>query len=295
MSRIGLGTAQFGTDYGISNRGGRPTEAEVAAILARAVERGIGYLDTAASYADAEKLIGRNLPSGHGLRIITKLPAIAEDVITARHNGAVLGAVAASLERLAAARVYGVLIHHAHDLGKPGWQHLVDALREAQGRGWTSHIGVSVYDAGDLDLVTSRFAPEIVQLPFNALDHRLAVSGWLTRLRASGAEVHARSVFLQGLLLMPPTALPDFFTPISGTLAGLHARWAGENLSPLAGCLRAATSNADIGVAIVGVNRLHELTEIEAALNHWEGSADFSPPPIDPVYLDPRRWPKTLH
>jgi hypothetical protein len=94
---------------------------------------------------------------------------------------------------------------------------------------------------------------------------------------------------------MSPTALPDFFAPISGTLAGLHARWAGESLSPLAGCLQEAIRNANIDVAIVGVNRLHELTEIEAALLHSEASDNFSPPPIDAVYLDPRRWPKTLH
>jgi aryl-alcohol dehydrogenase-like predicted oxidoreductase len=293
LSRIGLGTAQFGTNYGISNRNGQPSESEVAAILARAVKTGIGYLDTAASYADAEKLIGRYLPSGHGLRIITKLPAIAEDVITSQHVDTALTALAASLESLAATRVYGVMLHRADDLAKPGWQHLIEALREAQVRGWSSRVGVSVYDASDLDLVTSRFAPEIVQLPFNALDHRLAASGWLARLRACGVEVHARSLFLQGLLLMPPTTLPAFFAPISGALAGLHARWAGESLSPLAGCLGAAIRNGDIDVAVVGVNRLHELTEIESALVYSEAAGDVLPPPIDPVYLDPRRWPKT--
>jgi hypothetical protein len=107
--------------------------------------------------------------------------------------------------------------------------------------------------------------------------------------------VHARSLFLQGLLLMPATALPDFFAPISATLAGLHARWADESLSPLAGCLCEPMRNADINVAIVGVNRLHELTEIEAALMQSDASRNFPPPPVDPIYLDPRRWPKTLH
>src|ERR1700722_9628385 len=85
-SRIGLGTAQFGMDYGISNRSGRPSELEVAAIVARAAEAGIGYLDTASGYGEAETLIGRHLPSGHSLRIVTKLPPIAGDTIEARHK-----------------------------------------------------------------------------------------------------------------------------------------------------------------------------------------------------------------
>ena len=78
LTRLGLGTVQFGLDYGVSNRAGRPDESEVAAILARAIEAGIGYLDTAPAYGDAESLIGRLLPAGHGLRIVTKLPSIAE-------------------------------------------------------------------------------------------------------------------------------------------------------------------------------------------------------------------------
>ena len=71
------------------------------------------------------------------------------------------------------------------------------------------NIPQELYDAADLALVMSRFTPDLVQLPFNALDDRLAVSGWLHRLKAVGVEIHARSAFLQGLLLMDPATLPD--------------------------------------------------------------------------------------
>jgi aryl-alcohol dehydrogenase-like predicted oxidoreductase len=296
LSRIGLGTVQFGTDYGISNRDGRPNEAEVAAILARAVETGIGYLDTAAGYADAETLIGRHLPSGHRLRIITKLPPVVEDAIAARHIETMLTALAASLERLRSAQVYGVLIHHASDLAKPGWQHLIDALNEARARGWTLRVGVSAYDASDLALVESRFTPEVVQLPLNALDCRLAASGWLARLKVAGVEVHARSLFLQGLLLMEPGTLPGFFAPVQEALTSLRARWAAAKLTPLSGCLRGVLHNADIDVAIVGVNRLHELNEIEMALSELtDDDGEVAPVGVvDPIYLDPRRWPTTF-
>jgi aryl-alcohol dehydrogenase-like predicted oxidoreductase len=292
LSRIGLGTVQFGTDYGISNRDGRPDEAEVAAILARAVEAGIGYLDTAAGYGDAEVLIGRHLPGGHGLRIITKLAPIAAGTIEASHTGATLDAVARSLDRLGAVQVYGLLLHNARDLEKPGWRHLIDALHEVRARGWAARIGISVYDTSDLALVERRFTPDLVQLPFNALDHRLAVSGWLDRLKALNIEVHARSLFLQGLLLMEPDALPSFFAPMQSVLTGLRAGWAAAKLSPLAGCLQCALTNSDIDAAIIGVNRLHEFEEIERALGELAGGiAANAPVAIDPIYLDPRRWP----
>jgi aryl-alcohol dehydrogenase-like predicted oxidoreductase len=291
LSRIGLGTAQFGADYGISNRDGRPDEKEVAAILARAVEAGIGYLDTAASYGNAEILVGRHLPGGHHLRIITKLPPIPANNVSADHGHAMLDAAAQSLDRLRAGQVHALLIHDARDLRKPGWQHLIQALREAQARGWASRIGLSVYDASDLALVEGRFTPDVVQLPFNALDHRLAVSGWLDRLRSSGIEVHARSIFLQGLLLMEPAALPPFFAPMRSALAYLRERWAAARVSPLAGCLRFALSKRDIDAVIVGVNRARELAEITALADLRAECVDGAPLVIDPIYLDPRQWP----
>jgi aryl-alcohol dehydrogenase-like predicted oxidoreductase len=295
LPRVGLGTAQFGVDYGVSNYGGRPSEAEVAAILARAIEMGVGYIDTAASYPNAERLLGRYLPSGHRLRIVTKLPQAEDDVITAQYAESVLATIAASLDRLRLARVYGVLVHHARDLAKPGWQYLIDALGETRARGWTSAVGVSVYDASDLAIVESRFTPEIVQLPFNVLDRRLAESGWLTRLHGSGIEIHARSVFLQGLLLMEPASLPRFFAPIREVLAQLHARWAAEKRTPLAGCLDCILHHPNIDVAIVGVNRLRELDEIAAAASGLDDAdANWPSVAVDPLYLDPRRWPTSL-
>ena len=97
-----------------------------------------------------------------------------------------LTALTASLERLRVTHVHGVLIHRASDLAKLGWQHLVDALREARSRGLTEAVGVSVYDEDDLALVESRFRPDIIQLPINALDRRLARSGLAFALACSG-------------------------------------------------------------------------------------------------------------
>ena len=135
LSRIGLGTVQFGTHYGVSNRVGRPAEREVAAILERAVAHGVGYLDTAPAYGDAETLIGRLFPAGHGLRIVTKTPAVPDDKVEPRHRQQWLHSIAASLDRLRVQQFYGVLAHQAAEFGKSGWEHLVEALEEAKAQG----------------------------------------------------------------------------------------------------------------------------------------------------------------
>ena len=42
---------------------------------------------------------------------------------------------------------------------------------------------------------------DVVQIPYNILDKRVIYSGWYRKLKKIGIEVHARSIFLQGLLV----------------------------------------------------------------------------------------------
>jgi aryl-alcohol dehydrogenase-like predicted oxidoreductase len=296
LLRLGLGTVQFGLDYGVSNRAGRPSEGEVAAILARAVEMGIGYLDTAPAYGEAEILVGRHLPRHHNLRIVTKLSPIAGATIEALHGVTILETLARSFEHLRVDRVHGLLIHHAADLAKPGAEHIVDALMHARSRGWAERIGASVYDAEQLALVESQFQPQLVQLPLNVLDRRLIQSGMLSRLRALGVEVHARSIFLQGALLMNPNELPPFFAPVREHIAGLQRQWGAAGLTALGGCLAFALRRPEIDAVIVGINRLQELSEIEgivARLGDEHSELEFLAE-IDSIFLDPRRWPTNI-
>lgn len=297
LARLGLGTVQFGLDYGVSNRAGRPNEREVAAILARVAVAGVGFIDTAPAYGEAEVLVGRYLPPGHGLRIITKVPALVDAAIDVRHGRQILDDLAASLDRLKVSAVHGFLVHQSGDLAKMGWQHLVDAMLEARARGWTSRIGASVYNADQLALVESRFRPEIVQLPLNVLDRRPIASGMLARLKAAGVDIHARSVFLQGLLLMEPDDLPEFFTPVRQVFVGLREKWKQRGLSALGGCLAFALRQPEIDAVIVGVNRMKEFEQIEAAVVSLAGGdTDIAlGQPVDTVFLDPSRWPDFVH
>ncbi len=294
LARVGLGTVQFGMNYGVSNRAGRPGKDEMAAILARAVALGVRYLDTAPAYGDAEILLGNLLPAGHGLRVVTKTPPVPDDIIERRHGVQWLDSFERSLERLRIESAYGLLVHQAADLGKPGWQHLVEALHALKTRGLVGRIGVSVYDDRQLALADSRFRLEIVQLPLNALDRRPVASGMLARLKAQDIEVHARSVFLQGLLLMAPSELPAFFQPVRPTLQTLRDEWASHGLSPVAACLAFVLRQSEIDAAIVGVNRLAEIAEIEAAVSAVGEVDTESTPDVAPIYLDPSRWP-ALH
>ena len=113
MTRLGLGTVQFGQDYGIANRDGRTPEAQVAAILARAAENGVSVLDTAPAYGEAEAVLGR-VGAAQRFRIVSKTPYFgspaAFDVPRLRRS------IDDSLERLGATGLDAILIHHPDDV-----------------------------------------------------------------------------------------------------------------------------------------------------------------------------------
>ena len=298
LERLGLGTVQFGMHYGVSNRRGQPDETETAAILARAAEAGAGYLDTAVAYPNSEALIGRHLAAESAFKIVTKTAPIVEAGLDRGHTTRILETLAQSMDRLRTSHLHGLLVHQAADLRKPGWEHLVEALNEAKSRGWVGHIGASVYNEEQLELVESRFRPDIVQGPFNALDTRLISSACFARLKVRGTQMHARSVFLQGLLLMQPSTLPAYFEPVKATLASLQTSWAAEGVSSLAGCLGFVLGHPDIDATIVGVNSVLEFEEILSAATSRlpERQATFgSPQSIDARYLDPSLWPSFAH
>ena len=72
--RLGLGSAQFGLDYGVTNLRGQTTPADVAELLRIAGHAGVRVIDTAPAYGSSEETIGACLPSEHHFRIVTKTP-----------------------------------------------------------------------------------------------------------------------------------------------------------------------------------------------------------------------------
>ncbi len=290
--KIGLGTVQFGLDYGIANTNGRVPFDEVEQILGRAATLGITVLDTVALYGVSEETLGRILGPEHPFRIITKTPKAAGDRITDNDAADLAGTFDRSLQRLKQQTVYGLLIHDADDLLKTGGQLLIDALRRVRDSGRVTKIGVSVYTGAQLDSVLELFTPDLVQLPLNVLDQRLIADGRLDRLHQMGVEVHARSVFLQGLLLMEPQSLDAYFDAVRDSLEHYWNGMKQTGATPLEGALRFALGLSQIDTVIVGVCSRQELEDIRLGATHRGfPDIDFSRWAVDdPHYVNPSQW-----
>jgi aryl-alcohol dehydrogenase-like predicted oxidoreductase len=267
-ARIGLGTVQWGMPYGIANTTGQPAGAEVANTLRRGRQVGINLLDTAAAYGAAEARLGESDAAAQGFQIVTKTAPVNSDTIGGNDVAAVLAAFARSLQRLKCGHVYGLMAHHADSLLAPEGARLWDALQELKRQGLVARIGVSVYTPAQLSGILDRFPIEIVQLPFNVYDQRFLRAGLLDRLQASGVEVHARSAFLQGLLLMPSDRLPGQFEAIREHHRRFHDKVAAAGLSPLAGSLGFCLAQPQIDKVIVGCESTSQLDGILDVVDH---------------------------
>lgn len=291
MTGLGLGTVQFGMPYGVANRGVSTPLEELRSILGLAAERGVRVIDTAALYGDSEALLGAALPADHAFAIVSKTPRIADEDGSPAQT--LSSAFQRSLERLRQPKLYGLLAHHADDLLGPSGESLWNAMDELRGRGLVEKIGVSVYTGAQLDAVLERFEPTLVQLPLSIVDQRLVASGHLAKLAGRGIEIHARSVFLQGLLLMGPAERPPYFAQFGDELAAFSRFLERHHVTPLEAAFAFMREVREIDAAIVGVTSRAQLEAcLDALQRPAESITDFSAVACrSESLLNPALWP----
>lgn len=284
--RLALGTVQFGQGYGVSNQTGRVKIDEVAKILTEASSQGIDLLDTAIGYGDSEHVLGQIGVANW--KVVTKLPSLPDECMDVA--GWVEAEVKGSLARLGVDSLYVLMLHRPDQLFEMRGKHLLDALQNQKEQGLAKKIGVSIYTPNELAPLFDRMQFDLVQAPLSVLDQRLVESGWTQYLKRHAVELHVRSVFLQGLLLMPTERRPTKFLRWQ-TLWLEWERWLDEtSLTPLEACLRYAFSVCEVDKVVVGVESAIQLREILAAAEGSLSSVPNWPKPIDVDLLDPSKW-----
>jgi len=236
ISRLTLGTAQLGLPYGLANRSGRPDDRMAREIVETAVAGGVNAFDTAAAYGDSEEVLGRVL-AALGLAgevvVVTKVRPLTPEELDdpAVAAAAIERSVANSRKRLRLDRLPVVLFHREADS-----RHL-DVLARMKRSGRVGRIGVSCEGrpGGALSLLADGRV-DAIQVPASVLDHLHRTRGVFAAAARSGKVVFVRSVFLQGLLVMPEESVPEplqAVLPARRRLAALAAD-AGVSLAELA-------------------------------------------------------------
>ena len=257
-NKFAIGTAQFGFVYGIANKLGQVRAEEARDILACAKKAGINMLDTAIGYGNCESVLGNIGISGW--EVISKLPAIPVDCLDIKKW--VYDTVHETLSRLNTSKISGLLLHKPEQLIKENGSIIYDALVTLKADNLVDKIGVSIYDPYELDAICSNYQFDVVQAPLNIIDRRLVNSGRLCNLVEQGIEVHVRSVFMQGLLLMRPDSRPSIYNRWQA-LWEFWQDWLEQSeITPLEACLAYVLNQQGIDRIIIGVDSLSQFEEV---------------------------------
>lgn len=296
LNRIGLGTAQLGMEYGVANTTGRPGEAEGLQILAEAVSHGVTLLDTARAYGDSETVLGAFVAREHRaaeLRLVSKLTSLDGRPLTSEHF---LSELRGSLRTVGAAALYAWLVHDVRDVIRDRHAFESAAARAKELR-LTEKVGISVYGHEDLDSLQGVSGVDVVQLPLSIFDQRLLQSGHIDHLKSLGVEIHARSLFLQGALLMPPAALPAHLSGLRPAVERLQAVAAERGLTTYETSLAFAYATSQVDCWIIGVETIAQVQEL---LRRAKKAAEYADRAAGLVYahlavegsvlVNPRTW-----
>lgn len=286
-SKLALGSANFGLDYGLANNSGKISLNELADLLFFAHEAGIKVVDTAQAYGDSEARIG-SLCDEAQFNIVTKIGVgLEKDHLDLN----VLSSVKQSCERLNRSHLYAVMLHRPEILLCDEGNAIINDLQTLKEQNIVSKVGISVYSPEIIDAVSKKFCIDIVQVPFNIFDQQILSSGWSDILKQSDVEIHVRSVFLQGLLLMERSSLPNYFIKHWPALFDAWYKFLNDNSADaLEVALKFVLDQDWIDKIVVGVD---SLSQLKALLEIEKSSVSLNCPILrcdDPNLINPSKW-----
>lgn len=283
VKKVSLGTASFGNQYGVLNSSHVDLE-DSKLLLKIARDAGIAKIDTAPAYGKSEQILGMS-----GLSEFDVYTKIDAETWT-RGSDASLSQLMASLARLRKSSLKGLTFHSAESfLQDP--RRSSEFVSRAKDEGWIDTWGVSVYDPSEAEKIFEISSPDYLQAPVSIADRRFLDGEVLSHFREKGTDLHARSVFLQGLLVCDETKLPPNFEKWVPLFMGYSQAAKSLNISKFQLALLAVIQNPSIQSVVIGVNEQPHLLELIDSLRAEDTLCpedfDYSE---DLDLIDPRRW-----
>ena len=252
MNKIILGTAQFGMNYGINNSRGQIPLDEIFKIINTAYDSEIDILDTAYIYGESENNIGKYIEKyNKKVKLISKLPEC--DVSDVK------SIFLSSLNKLKVSSFYCYLLHDYQNSKEIDNKWSV--LEKLKSDNKVEKIGMSIYYPSELEEILSKnMELDIIQLPFNIFDNRF--SKYFNVLKDKNIEIHARSVFLQGIVFKSIDKIENGLKVLKERIKMLNLLSADSGVSIVELCLNYVIQKKYIDNVIVGVDSLLNLKQI---------------------------------
>jgi aryl-alcohol dehydrogenase-like predicted oxidoreductase len=297
ISRLGLGTVQFGYDYSFSEK---KSQEEVNRILNKCRENGVNFLDTARDYGDSERKIGVYLKESNAKKdffIATKLTKINSNTTADKEKlkESIFNSVRKSCETLNLQKL-DLLQLHQNDSFILNNKHFWNIIGKLKRNDTIKFFGVSVYDVDILKtLIKARgMYIDYIQMPYNIFDRRF--KSLFEYIRSYNIEIICRSVFLKGMIPAESKYIPKELEGLliyKDKLVKIAEKY-GFSVFEL--CILFAISNSEIMTSIIGINTPEELQENINALDKLNMFQDKVLKEIKKIkiknkfLIDPRRW-----
>lgn len=264
-----IGTVQFGMDYGIAGQK-HPSLNEAVTILDYAAQNGIKTIDTANAYGTAEEVVGeflgRKTVQRSELFIISKLkPNLLDEVDASCYYDVMKSNLISTLQRMKTDYLDSYLLHSSRYVFN---DEIIDVLGRFQREGYARHVGVSVYEPDEAEKCIERQNVDFMQLPFSIFDQRMLKEGIFLKAEGSGTQIHSRSAFIQGLILLEEKNVPPFLEkakPIIRKIDELCGKYA---ISRIALAMGFVKEQNVISHLVFGVDNLEQLKEDIKCFNY---------------------------
>ncbi len=260
MSKLCLGTVQFGMQYGINNYTGQPSEEKCFEMLDVAIENGIDTIDTARAYGTAEIVVGNYLEYRKYCNKVNIISKLRPNVLTPDVNdvySVIRKELEDSLKRLHISKLNGYLLHtpeYVYD------NKIIHVLNQLKNEGLIQNIGVSIYNMEDgFKAIEKKM--DYVQLPYSILDQRGHKSGFISKAKKARLTIFVRSIFLQGLCMMHLDKVPAHLKHAKPYLEYLEELAKKYNTYKTELLIQFAKSLEEIDYLVFGVDNIRQLQE----------------------------------
>lgn len=287
LSKLCIGSAQFGSHYGIANKTGIVKMNDIRKIKRLALSKGVRMIDTAKSYFDGEKRLAK--VGIDEFITLSKLPVTKPDK---NREKWVIKSIKKSLKALKLKSFYAVFVHNTNYLYDKNGYKIYRGLVEAQKKGLVRKIGASTYTISEIKTIISKYKKfDIIMLPFNVFDQRPIQTKILEKLEKLKIEIHSRSTFLQGLLMMDYDNLPTRFNRWIEKFKNFDKLSKKLKLKKYQICLRYVLSNPYIDKVVVGTNNFKQFKELVSTrgvlypnISNLNSSKEIN-------LINPSKWP----
>lgn len=283
-SKIVLGTVQFGLNYGINNVAGCLPENQIFEILNLARDLDIKELDTADGYGNAVSILKKyTLQNPNSFSLMSKF--------SNSHTANFVHTFHESLAKLGVRTLEVYYFHKFSDFLNFDQFNQIELLKKS---GELKSLGVSIYSNDELKIAIENPFVDVIQLPFNILDHSEEKINLLAEAKQRNKKVYSRSVFLQGLFFMNPDILPTKLLPLRDQLFSLRELAFENKMSMEALCLNYVLHKSYIDRVLIGIDtKEHLIKNMNAIDANLSSSLIHSVENIivnNSELLDPRNW-----